>query len=78
MVECARQSETGRGQLIHEMEIVPVPPFEHAVSILDLLFYCGPEAAYYIWVWPESAQVALENDVLIECAKSQGPVLRAK
>jgi hypothetical protein len=27
------------------------PPFEHAVSILDLLFNCGPSAAYFIWGW---------------------------
>lgn len=29
----------------------PFPPFEHAVSILDLLFCCGPRAAEYIWGW---------------------------
>lgn len=27
------------------------PPFEHAVSIVDLLFHVGPEAPYYIWGW---------------------------
>lgn len=27
------------------------PPFEHAVSILDLLFQVGPDAPYYIWGW---------------------------
>lgn len=27
------------------------PPFEHAVTILDLLFHTGPEAPYYIWGW---------------------------
>jgi hypothetical protein len=32
------------------------PPFEHAVSILDLLFNCGPEAPYYIWGWREKLQ----------------------
>ncbi len=30
------------------------PPFEHQVSILDLLFNCGPKAPYYIWGWRES------------------------
>ena len=25
------------------------PPFEHAVSIVDLLFHAGPEASRYIW-----------------------------
>ena len=28
-------------------------PFEHAVSILDLLFNCGPAAPDYIWGWRE-------------------------
>ena len=27
------------------------PPFEHAVSILDLLFNVGPDAPWYIWGW---------------------------
>jgi hypothetical protein len=27
------------------------PPFEHAVTILDLLFHAGPEAPFYIWGW---------------------------
>jgi len=27
------------------------PPFEHGVTILDLLFNVGPEAAWYIWGW---------------------------
>jgi hypothetical protein len=27
------------------------PPFEHGVSILDLLFNVGPEAPWYIWGW---------------------------
>lgn len=27
------------------------PPFEHAVSVLDLLFNTGPEAAELIWGW---------------------------
>lgn len=29
----------------------PWPPFEHAVSIVDLLFSVGPAAPYYIWGW---------------------------
>lgn len=29
------------------------PPFEHAVSILDLLFNCGPDAPFFIWGWRE-------------------------
>jgi hypothetical protein len=27
------------------------PPFEHAVTILDLLFHTGPGAPHYIWGW---------------------------
>lgn len=27
------------------------PPFEHGVSILDLLFNVGPDAPYYVWGW---------------------------
>lgn len=27
------------------------PPFEHRVSILDLLFHTGADAAHYIWGW---------------------------
>ncbi|MCT1539291.1 MULTISPECIES: WbqC family protein [Lysinibacillus] len=29
------------------------PPFEHGVSILDLIFQKGPDAPYYIWGWRE-------------------------
>jgi len=29
------------------------PPFEHAVTILDLLFNCGPNTPHYIWEWRE-------------------------
>jgi hypothetical protein len=28
-------------------------PFNHYVSVLDLIFNCGPEAAYYIWGWKD-------------------------
>lgn len=31
------------------------PPFEHGVSILDLLFNVGPDAPWYIWGWREGA-----------------------
>lgn len=27
------------------------PPFEHYVSIIDLIFQTGPDAPYYIWGW---------------------------
>jgi hypothetical protein len=29
------------------------PPFDHAVSILDVLFNCGPQSPEYIWGWRE-------------------------
>jgi hypothetical protein len=30
------------------------PPFDHAVSIIDLILMCGPRAPYYIWGWREN------------------------
>lgn len=33
----------------------PHPPFEHAVSALDLLFSVGPDAPHYIWGWRNPA-----------------------
>lgn len=27
------------------------PPFDHYVSVLDLLFHAGPDAQWYIWGW---------------------------
>jgi hypothetical protein len=27
------------------------PPFEHGVSILDLVFNEGPNSSWYIWGW---------------------------
>jgi hypothetical protein len=32
------------------------PPFEHAVSILDLLFNAGPDAPEFIWGWRKESQ----------------------
>jgi hypothetical protein len=34
----------------------PYPRFEHAVSIVDLLFQTGPSAAYYIWGWRKACR----------------------
>jgi hypothetical protein len=31
------------------------PPFDHQVTILDLLFHVGPEAPQYVWGWRERA-----------------------
>ena len=30
------------------------PPFEHGVTILDLLFNTGPDAPWYIWGWRDA------------------------
>lgn len=27
------------------------PPFDHHVTVFDLIFNCGPEAPFYIWGW---------------------------
>ncbi|MCH7344188.1 WbqC family protein [Pelomonas sp. CA6] len=40
----------------------PHPPFEHGVSILDLLFCVGPDAPQYIWGWRESAAPAAPQE----------------
>jgi hypothetical protein len=32
------------------------PPFEHFVSIVDLLFHCGADAPYYVWGWRREAE----------------------
>jgi len=45
------------------------PPFEHAVSIIDVLFNCGPEAPYYIWGWRESARKSLAKEIAYESEK---------
>ncbi|MBD0379696.1 WbqC family protein [Paenibacillus sedimenti] len=37
------------------------PPFEHGVTILDLLFQVGPEAPYYIWGWRQESKESLKN-----------------
>lgn len=33
------------------------PPFEHGVTILDLLFNVGPDAPWYIWGWREKSNL---------------------
>jgi hypothetical protein len=30
------------------------PPFNHFVSVIDLLFNVGPDASYYIWGWRQT------------------------
>ena len=39
------------------------PPFEHAVSILDILFNCGSAASDYIWGWREGKEVRLGTNL---------------
>ncbi|NTX58681.1 WbqC family protein, partial [Myxococcus sp. CA039A] len=34
----------------------PHPPFEHAVTVLDVLFHLGPEAPEAIWGWRQRAR----------------------
>ena len=34
-------------------------PFEHSVSILDLLFNVGPDAAWFIWGWREAEPISM-------------------
>ncbi len=33
------------------------PPFDHQVTVLDLLFHTGPDAPHYIWGWREESAV---------------------
>lgn len=35
------------------------PPFEHNVSIIDLLFHAGPNSPWYIWGWREETPQAI-------------------
>ncbi len=35
------------------------PPFDHRVTILDLLFQTGPDAPYYIWGWRKKAETLI-------------------
>jgi len=40
------------------------PPFEHQVSIIDVLLTCGPQASYYVWGWRNATPVAFNNGAL--------------
>lgn len=46
----------------------PFPPFEHKVSVVDLLFNCGSEAPFYIWGWREVTPDGAEEHALSEMA----------
>lgn len=39
------------------------PPFEHGVTILDLLFHCGPDAPFYVWGWRETENLESADPV---------------
>lgn len=47
----------------------PFPPFEHAVSILDLLFNCGPDAPNYVW-GSRNQEQQLETSIVYEPASA--------
>lgn len=36
------------------------PPFDHYVSVLDLLFHTGPDAPYFIWGWRDK-EISLKS-----------------
>jgi hypothetical protein len=36
------------------------PPFDHRVTVLDLLFHVGPDAPRYVWGWRAAAPVSTE------------------
>lgn len=38
-------------------------PFDHYVSVLDLIFNTGPDAPYYIWGWKDDPEA--EADILL-------------
>lgn len=46
------------------------PPFEHAVSILDVLFNCGPNAPYYIWGWRADSRQPFAKERVYESKKN--------
>jgi hypothetical protein len=48
------------------------PPFDHYVTVLDLLFHCGPHAPYCIWGWREAASPPTELRPLVQL-----PLLRS-
>lgn len=55
----------------------PYPPFDHTVSIIDLILMCGPRAPYYISEWrrtrePLNAAMQMTNPSLNVGASAQG------
>ena len=40
------------------------PPFEHAVTALDLIFNVGSKASYYIWGWRENEALLPGRNVI--------------
>jgi hypothetical protein len=55
-IDANRLAETGMALHYKDYSGYPeyrqlYPPFEHGVTILDLLFNCGPDAPFFIWGW---------------------------
>ena len=42
------------------------PPFDHYVTVLDLLFHCGPHAPSCIWGWREAVSSPTELRPLVQ------------
>ena len=38
-----------------------VYPFNHYVSVLDVIFNCGPDAPYYIWGWRDGPEIETDR-----------------
>jgi hypothetical protein len=58
-IDEARFADKGIGVIYKSYERYPeypqrYPPFDHAVSIVDLLFNVGPDAPHFIWGWRET------------------------
>ena len=49
------------------------PPFDHAVTVLDLLFHCGDDAPHYIWGWREAGLRDSVRTVERALPSSMGP-----
>jgi hypothetical protein len=65
-IEPSRFEELGVGLVWKDYSGYPeypqsFPPFEHGVSVLDLLFQVGSTAAWYIWGWRQPGSTPLSE-----------------